>query len=439
MINIIKEIILDFQEMDLESGVPRHIDIQTINKKASVFIGVRRSGKSVYLYQLIEGLVKKNISRENILYINFFDDRLHKLKDGDLSVISEAYYSLYPDKKGIEVIYCFFDEIQVLKGWEAFIDRMMRNEKCEVYISGSSAQMLSQEIATQMRGRALSWEIFPFTFAEYLDYAGTEIRSNLSATQRLKVIAKFEEYWQKGGFPEVAGLDSRLRIKIHQEYLTTILFRDIIERHNISHPKALTDLVHWLLDNIASLYSINRLTNYLSSLGHKTSKTLVANYLNWFEDAYFLYTVRLYDASLIKSNANAKKIYCVDHAFVSSISTGILVNSGHLLENLVFMALRRTGEKVFYYRTQNKREVDFIVIRKGRKPVLIQVSETLVEERTYMREVRALEEAMKEMTIEKGFIITRNEEEIVNTKSANLYIIPVWKFLLQWPENELFE
>ncbi|MCK5519760.1 MAG: ATP-binding protein, partial [Candidatus Marinimicrobia bacterium] len=335
--------------------------------------------------------------------------------------------------------YCFFDEIQVLKGWEAFIDRMMRNEKCEVYISGSSAQMLSQEIATQMRGRALSWEIFPFTFAEYLDYAGTEIRSNLSAAKRLKVIAKFEEYWQKGGFPEVAGLDSRLRIKIHQEYLTTILFRDIIERHNISHPKALTDLVHWLLDNIASLYSINRLTNYLSSLGHKTSKTLVANYLNWFEDAYFLYTVRLYDASLIKSNANAKKIYCVDHAFVSSISTGILVNSGHLLENLVFMALRRTGEKVFYYRTQNKREVDFIVIRKGRKPVLIQVSETLVEERTYMREVRALEEAMKEMTIEKGFIITRNEEEIVNTKSANLYIIPVWKFLLQWPENELFE
>ena len=180
MIETIKSIILDFQEVILETGVPRRMQIEAVPGKATVCIGVRRGGKSTYLFQLIDRLLNDGVPRENIFYLNFFDDRLHNLRQEGLGLITEAYYSLYPEKKNAEKVYCFFDEIQAITGWEPFVDRMMRTERCEVYISGSSAQMLSREIATQMRGRALSWELFPFSFREYLDYKGIENTDPLS-------------------------------------------------------------------------------------------------------------------------------------------------------------------------------------------------------------------------------------------------------------------
>jgi len=326
MIEIVKSIILDFQEISLETGVPRRLEVETIPGKATICIGVRRSGKSTYLFQIIERLLNAGVSRENILYINFFDDRLRNLLRDGLGLITEAYYALYPEKKNSEMVYCFFDEIQTFEGWEPFVDRLMRTEQCEIYLTGSSAKMLSREIATQMRGRALSWELFPFSFREFLDYKGLDSADPLSTKKRLTIQKAFEEYWETGGFPEVAGLKRLLRIKIHQEYFQAVLFRDLVERHNISHPKALTDLAHRLINNIASLYSINSLTGYLKSLGHKAPKSAVSDYLEWFEDAYFLFTVRIFDASLARSKTNPKKIYCVDHAMVTSVASGVLIN-----------------------------------------------------------------------------------------------------------------
>lgn len=194
--------------------------------------------------------------------------------------------------------------------------------------------MLSREIATQMRGRALSWEIFPFSFREFLDFRGIDGAGPLSTRRRLLVRKAFDDYWARGGFPEVAGLDRRLRVKVHQECWGAMLFRDLVERHDVSHPRAVADLAHWLVDNTASLYSVNRLTGYLQSLGHRAPKSAVSDYLEWFEDALFLFTVRIYDASLARANTNPKKVYCVDHALVRSVGSGILVNAGHLLENL---------------------------------------------------------------------------------------------------------
>ncbi len=144
-----------------------------------------------------------------------------------------------------------------------------------------------------------------------------------------------------GGFPEVLGLEPHLRIKVHQEYLNAILFRDLVERHDVSHPKAVTDLASWLLDNCGGQYSINSLTGYLKSLGHSAPKAAVADYLEWFEDAFFCSPLRIFDASLARSNSNPKKVYSIDHALTRSVSSGILVNRGHQLENLVFVALRR--------------------------------------------------------------------------------------------------
>lgn len=431
MIETIKTILLDFISQPLNTGIYRQNSVKALPGKAAICIGVRRCGKSTLMFQIMQGLIDNGVPKENILYLNFFDDRLHDLQHSGLGKILEAYYLLHPEKKNTEKVFCFFDEIQVIPGWETFIERMLRTENCEIYITGSSADMLSKEIATQMRGRALSWEIFPFSFKEYLDFKSIKFDRHLSTKSKLHIQKAFEEYWQSGGFPEVLGLDQHLRTKIHQEYYQAILFKDLIERHNISHPKAVSDLTHRLIDNVGSLYSINALTGYLQSLSHKVPKTSVSTYIDWFEDTYFLFTVRVFDASLTKSKVAAKKIYCIDHAFINSISSGILVNSGHLLENIVFTHLRRKHESIFYYKTKNHKEVDFIVNSKSKGKILVQVCESLSNDKTRNREISALEEAMKELNISHGTIVTRNENEIYETGNKTIHIVPAWRYLLE--------
>ena len=436
MLDSLKEIILDFQEAELATGVPRRLRVTAVPGKATVCIGPRRSGKSTFMFQLVRKLLASGVSRENILYLNFFDDRLRQLQRDGLVVVLEAYFSLYPEKKNAQKVYCFFDEIQTVPGWEAFVDRVMRTEVCEVYITGSSARMLSREIATQMRGRALSWELFPFSFREFLDFKGLDGDGLLSARRRLLVRHAFDEYSQIGGFPEVAGLDRPLRIKTHQEYWGAMLFRDLIERYDVPHPRAVSDLAHRLVDNTASLYSINRLTGYLKSLGHRAPKSAVSDYLDWFEDAFFMFTVRLFDASLARSNANAKKIYCVDHALVRSVSSGILVNSGHLLENLVFIALRRVTPDVFYYRTRTGREVDFVARMPDGSRTLVQVCESLADPKTRQREATALRDAMAELNLRSSVVVTRdgpggaNGEQRLDVDTGIIEVTAGWRFLL---------
>jgi len=161
---------------------------------------------------------------------------------------------------------------------------------------------------------------------------------------------------------------------------------------------------------------------------------VVSDYLTWFEDAYFLFTVQLFDASLARRNVNPKKVYCIDHSLVTSVSSGILVNSGHLLENLVFTALRRLHAEIFYYKTGSGREVDFIAPIRGRTPMLIQVCESLAEPRTRKREVAALSEAMVELGLQSATIVTRNEDELLDTGGTTIKVVPVWRFLFDLPD-----
>ena len=434
MLDTVREIILESQEAAFNTGVPRHLALHPVPNKATVCIGVRRCGKSTLMYQQAEKLLAAGVARDNICFINFFDDRLHGLQQAPLGVILDAYYSLYPQKKGEERVYWFFDEIQSVPNWEPFVERLIRTEDCQVFITGSSARMLSREIATQMRGRALSWELFPFSFREFLAYGGLHVGGAMSPRVRLRVQAAFDDYWDRGGFPEVAGLGSPLRIRIHQEYFHAILYRDLVERHDPAHPKAIIDLAHRLIDNTASLYTLNKLWGYLQSLGHKITKSAVAEYLDWFEDAYFLFTVRLFDASIAKSNANPKKIYAIDHSFVSSTSSGVLVNSGHLLENLVFVALRSRTRDIHYYKTKNGREIDFIIKLEGQRH-LVQVSESITHARTRKRELDALAEAMGEQGLSRGTVVTRNEQEELRVAQGTIHVIPAWRFLLEFPQE----
>ncbi|MBN2788942.1 MAG: ATP-binding protein [Candidatus Delongbacteria bacterium] len=432
MLGALKEIILNFQDSKLNCGVSRDMNISTISGKATICIGVRRSGKSTLMFQIIDKLLKKGVKKENILYLNFFDDRLYPLQHTELNIITEAYYSLFPEKKNSEKVYCFFDEIQLLNGWESFVERILRTENCEVYITGSSAKMLSKEIASQMRGRSVSWEIFPFSFSEFLKYNRIDQEGAFTTKKRLTVQKAFDNYFREGSFPETTGLEDSLRIKIHQEYFNAVLFRDLIERYDVFHPKSVLDLAHRLMDNIGSLYSLNNLTGYLKSLGHKVQKSTVSDYLLWFEDAYFLFTIRMFDASISRSNANPKKIYCIDHSMIRSVSSNILVNSGHLLENIVFNALRRLTTDIFYYKTKNGKEVDFIILRQDRSKELIQVCETMTDENTRKREVNALVEAMNELNLKSGTIVTKNDDEEILVENGKINVIPAWRFLLSY-------
>jgi predicted AAA+ superfamily ATPase len=346
-------------------------------------------------------------------------------------MILEAFFRLYPEKRGAEKIYCFFDEIQTVPGWEAFVDRILRTENCEVYLTGSSAQMLSTEIATQMRGRALSWELYPFSFFEYLDYLGIGGSLPFNTKNRLLAQKAFDGYWETGGFPEVLGVEKSLRIKIHQEYLQSILFRDLIERHDIAHPRAVSDLAYRLMGSVGSPYTLNGLTNQLKSLGHKVPKSTVGDFLRWFEDAYFLFSVRMYHSSFNKSNVNPKKIYAIDHAFIRSITPGILLNSGHLLESLVFIFLRRKFGQVHYYRTQKGYEVDFLIIDQSGRKRLYQVAETIIDPETSDREIRALTAAMEELGLQEGTLITQTEKPPFRVPSGTVYFIEPWRFLLE--------
>ncbi len=195
--------------------------------------------------------------------------------------------------------------------------------------------------------------------------------------------------------------------------------------------QAVVDLARRLMENVSSLYTLNGLTNYLKSLGHKAPKNAVADYLSWFEDAYFLFAVMLFSASYGKSNANPKKIYAIDHALIRSVTSGILVNIGHLLENIVYIALRRKNEDICYYKTSNNQEVDFLVQDQQQNFRLIQVCETLANPLTRQRETLSLENAMNELGLSDALIVTREDSEQLTVKNGIITVIPVWKFLLE--------
>jgi predicted AAA+ superfamily ATPase len=281
-----------------------------------------------------------------------------------------------------------------------------------------------------MRGRSLAWELFPFSFAEFLDWKDVD-RSVMTSKTRLIIQKTFDDYFQEGGFPETAGLSAKARMMVHQEYFRTILHRDISERNDAPHPRAILDMAHRIIGGIASLHSHNRLYDYLRTLGHSLEKDFVSSCLQWFEDAYFLFPVKLFDASVSRQNVNPRKMYCIDHALVRSVDSGILVNSGHLLENMIFIHLRRKTERIFYHRSADGHETDFIWLdRKGGKNA-VQVCYSLLDPKTRKRELAAAFAAMKELRLKKCVIVSYGEEEEIRQGNLLVKIIPAWKYLLE--------
>lgn len=422
----------DFLENKMPGLTPRDFDLEAIPAKALALIGMRRVGKTYLCYQRILELLDAGVKKENILYLNFEDDRLFGFSLADCQTILDVFYEDRPEKKS-EPCHFFFDEIQNVPNWERFIRRLLDTESVSVVVTGSSAKLLSAEIATGLRGRSLDREVFPYSFAEFLRARDIALNTARPGQQtRLKLNQQARIYCLHGGLPELQGLETARRTEVAQSYVDAVVLRDVVERHGVANVEALRALLYQVLHSPTAKLSVNKLYLDFKSRGLRIAKDDLYAFLRYLTEAYLLFQLPLWTRSEKKRQVNPKKIYVIDNGILDAYSTHMTPDCGAFLENLVFLNLRRKGYAPGYYETAQGHEVDF-VYRHGENTVLIQASWSLENETTRQREIRALESASQELPDCLKCIVTFDEEW--EDEATRIRAIPLWKFLLQGMPN----
>lgn len=413
---LIKSVIADNQV-----EIPRH---QVVSRDFSfedfgnyVFVGIRRAGKSYLLYQRIQQLLASGTGWDEILYINFEDERLEGMGKEDLNQLLEIHMEMYGKRPIL-----FLDEVQNIEGWEKFA-RRLADAKYRVYITGSNAKMLSSEIQTTLGGRYINVNVYPYSFTEYL--TANHIRltpTSLYATEsRAEVLRYFDDYFHFGGFPEGAEL------KAKRDYLTSVYQKiylgDIATRHAVTNTFALRVLFKKLAESVKQPISFSRLTNIISSTGVKVGKSTVINYLEYAKDAWLITPVQNIAGKLVEKETTPKYYFTdngILHLFLLDAETS-------LLENLVAITLLRNYgrvDAVFFY---NKNiEVDFYL---PDKETAIQVCYSLSDTETFERETKALISLCKVLPCKELLVITRDEEREVELGDRKISVLPIWKWL----------
>ncbi len=433
MKELFKIIIAEFHATKPPIPVKRDLKTHPLKdlRKAQIFIGMRRSGKTWIMYQIMHELLEQGVDLSKILYINFEDDRLSDMVAKNFQDILAAYYELYPNYVGADDIHFFFDEIHEIPVWEKFIRRLLDQEKMQLYITGSSAKMLGAEIASNLRGRTLVYEVFPYNFTEYLRAIEVPIPDFIAGKARMVLQHHLKNFLTVGGFPEVVNKSAEVHRLLLQGYLDTVIYRDVIERHHIVNAHPLRLLLTHCMRNSATVFSINKIYNSFKSLGQEVSKNSLYEYMDYFEDAYCVFSLERFNLSLRKASHGMKKIFAVDQGLITSQTISRAFDEATLLETAVFAHLRRKSHDVFYYNTKDGKEVDFVLAPLGFESSLYQVSVTLKDPSTRQREIDALATAMKEQKIKAGVIVTLEEEEKVILKDGTIKIIPALNFLLE--------
>lgn len=392
--------------------------------------GVRRSGKSSKMKLVINDLVKAGVSPQNILWMGFDDERLADMSQQDLNEILEAYRELYPTTPLSEV-YMFFDELQLIEGWELFVMRIHKSYCKHIYISGSNAKMLSQEIATSLRGWALEYRTYPLSFAEYCHFLAipTE-RLNEQQTTQLRLA--WDDYNRYGGFPEVVLTPDRLlRDKLLQTYYNAMLFRDLVERHSISSIGVLRYFIKRIMNNVTKPTSINSLYNDIRSQGLKISKDELYKWADYLCESFMFIRIPRYTPSLIAEETGLKKYYFIDNGMRQNILLPHSQDEGKLLESSVLLHLcRRCGEleKVTYF--LKEKECDFVLQHEDIVLLLIQVCWQIEDNETREREIAGLLEAHKVTHCDNLSIITHQQEETIQQDGLTIHVVPAWKWML---------
>lgn len=364
-----------------------------------VAMGIRRSGKTYFLFQTIRKLVAEGITLEQILHINFEDDRLAPMDHKAMGKMIDTWFTLHPQNHD-RTCFIFLDEVQNVDGWPLVLRRVLDTKNTQIYVTGSSAKLLSKEIATSLRGRSLAIEILPYDFSEYLATHKLEKPSSSMGGQSLdKQRSYLLDYFHIGGFPGVQTLPPNERLETLQNYVETVVFRDIVERHQIANVELLKYFTHSLLKNISAPFSVNKFYKDIKSQGYKVSKDTLHSYLSYLEDAFLIFSVPIFTESLRKIQTTPKKIYSIDNGLAGASSFNLSENLGKLLENQVYLHLRRHGKKVFYFRNTDGYEVDFVTQDREGRYELVQVVWDASDPKTFEREERALRLAEKELGV----------------------------------------
>ncbi len=421
----------EFYEFGIPEDVrPRNVDYLEKRNSATVVTGMRRTGKTYVTYQRMRALVESGIPLERIVHVNFDDDRLKGVRLEHLRLIGDIHAEMFPDAAK-ERCWYFLDELQDVKGWELYARRLLDSHLVQLCLTGSSSKMLSREIATQMRGRSIDVEVFPLSFAEFMRFNSlvkaipTEPYSSRTAGILRHAMLR---YLEEGGFPDVQGDDFRIRVKTLQGYVDAVLYRDIIERHEVPSVQSLRYTLEYIKHNFAHKISTRAISGALKGLGLSDSREYISDYLDWLEQAYLVYRVPIRTDSLAVRRMNPDKFYLVDTGLARAVTPKSDASRGWLLENLVFLALRRGFNKIEYYNTKNGDEVDFLVTDQvTKKRRLVQVSWELSSPATERRELTALKDARDEIKVDDCTVVTWDEER----NDDGIRIVPAWKWCIK--------
>lgn len=421
---MLKELIVTFQQSFSVRLKEREVEIPVGSDKIVVLKGVRRSGKSSALHLTINKVISKDVTVQQILFLNFDDERI-PFEPSEFDLILQSYRELYPQIKMSEV-YFFFDEIQVSNGWEQFVRRVYDNESKHVFLTGSNSKLLSSEIASSLRGRTLQYEFFPLSFGEYCHFR--DIKANpYNAVGKALLIQSFQKFLTLGGFPELVLSDFAFHDRILQEYYHVMLYRDLVERYEIKNLSALKYFIRRILINVTKPTSINKIYNELKSVGINVGKNSLYEWIDHLEAVYMFLALPKYEPSMVRENASEKKYYCIDNGLQTALSTNTGKNLGAMLENAVFLWIRRNlnpGSGIYYYK--GNKECDFVLTEGSGVVCLIQASWDLSEETTYKREIEGLLEASSKLHCDNLLLITAERDDDVEYHGKKIRIRPAY-------------
>jgi hypothetical protein len=393
--------------------------------------GVRRCGKTSLMEAVVNELLSRGTDRKNILWVSFDDERLVHLTSDELHFIIEAYQEMYPEIK-MEDVYIFFDEIQLIDGWEYFVMRLYKHYSKHIYISGSNATMLSSELKSVLRGWSEEEETLPLSFREYCIFTGVETDSWLEQ-DIAKLRNAFVQYNKEGGFPEIVLMNSPiLKVKTLQTYFDTMLLKDLAEHYRIANTEVLRYYLKRIMANLTKPTSIRAIHNDIKSRGLKISKDVLYEWANYACNVFMFLRIPNYSKSLQKVESSQPKYYCIDNGLRSAVLLPQSEDDGKRLENSVFLYLYRQRtpmDRIFYY--QGKGECDFVVQRGVDIVQLIQVTWSMKDDETRKREIAGICEAAQVTGCKNLLVITLDEqEEISLSPDLTLQVLPAWRWML---------
>lgn len=435
---VIRQKIVDALAVQIPSFTARDIHVPRVPGKAVVVIGMRRTGKTTFLWQCLAAKLNSGASRQSLLHFSFEDERLAGMTADDLQWIVEEYFSLQPELREEHRTTLFLDEIQVVEGWERFARRLMDTERMDLFLSGSSSRLLSREVATSMRGRGVEVLVHPFSFREFLRHRGAEPVNDwksISKAPRSMLQKYFREYLQSGGFPEAQGLDPRDRTSLLRSYVDVATLRDVVERHQVSNTMALRWMQRQLLGNPAAPFSVQKFHDALKSQGVAVGKNTLHEYLAHLEDAFLIRTISLHTASERQRMVNPRKAYPVDPGLIPIYEQTERADYGHALETLVLLELERRGCQIGYVRTPQGWEVDFYARPPAGPPWLIQVCADAAAPDTLNREIRALQDAGATYPHARLILLTLETAPPRDALPENIQWMPAIEWLLM-PDHE---